>query len=142
MKILVDVNTFEDIYRQRTGWEASLAVVSHVRTGKITGYVSALTPSILYFLRRRGKNEQVCRRTVRQALTSFKIVPIGEEILEVAYGSGLPDFEDSIQFECARDVSVDRTVTRNKSDFKQDAITVSTPEEFLKEMFTDPQTDE
>lgn len=130
MKILVDVNIFEDIYRQRAGWEASLAVVSRARTGGIGGYVSALTPPILYFLRRRTQSEQLSRRTVRQVLASFKIVPIGEETLEAAYDSSLPDFEDSIQFQCAKAASVDRIVTRNKSDFKQDEIAVSTPEKF------------
>jgi predicted nucleic acid-binding protein len=133
VKILVDVNIFEDIYRQRAGWEASLAVVSQVRAGKTSGYVSALTPPILYFLRRRTQSEQLCRRTVRQLLASFKIIPIGEETLEAAYDSSLPDFEDAIQFRCAQAASVDRIVTRNKSDFKQDEIAVTTPEELLEE---------
>jgi len=132
VKILVDVNIFEDIYRQRAGWEASLALISRVRIGSLEGYVSALTPPILYFLRRRTQGEQLCRRTVRQALVSFKIVPIGEETLEAAYHSGLPDFEDAVQFECAKAVSVDRIVTRNKRDFRQDQVAVSTPEEILE----------
>ncbi len=134
MKILVDVNIFEDIYRQRAGWEASLAIVSRVRVGSIGGYVSALTPPILYFLRRRTQGERLCRRTVRQTLVSFEIVPIGQETLEAAYDSSLPDFEDSIQFQCAKAASVDRIVTRNKSDFKQDEIAVLTPEEILEEL--------
>ncbi len=134
MKILVDVNIFEDIYRQRAGWEASLAVVSRVRVGSTGGYVSALTPPILYFLSRRTQSERLCRRTVRQALVSFEIDPIGQETLEAAYDSSLPDFEDSIQFQCAKVSSVDRIVTRNKRDFKQDEIAISTPEEILEEL--------
>ena len=135
MKILVDVNIFEDIYRQRGGWEASLAVVSHAQSGNVSGYVSALTPPILYFLRRRTQSEQLCRRSVRLALATFKIVPVGEETVEAAYNSRLPDFEDAIQFQSAKAVSVDRIVTRNKSDFKQDEIVALTPEEILREGF-------
>jgi len=131
VKILVDVNIFEDIYRQRTGWEASLAVVSHVRTGRIDGYVSALTPPILYFLRKRTQNEQLARRSVKRAVAAFKIAAIGEDTLKAAYDSILPDFEDSIQFECAKSAGVDRIVTRNKRHFRQPAIVVSTPEEIL-----------
>ena len=134
MKILVDINIFEDIYRQRAGWEASLAIVNHVRTGKIDGYISALTPPILYFFRRRTLSEPLSRRTVKQALTSFKIVPLGRDILEAAFDSSLPDFEDCIQFECAKSVAVDHIVTRNRRHFRQAEIAVSTPEEILKEI--------
>ena len=42
MTILVDVNVFEDIFRQRIGWEASLVVVSSVAGGRVVGYVSAV----------------------------------------------------------------------------------------------------
>lgn len=134
MKILVDVNIFEDIYRQRAGWEASLAVVNHVRIGKIDGYVSALTPPILYFFRKRTLSEQVSRRTVKQALASFKLTSVSEDTLESAFNSSLPDFEDCIQFECAKIAAVDHIVTRNKRHFKQAEISVSTPEEILKEI--------
>ena len=51
MNILVDINVFEDVFRQRQGWEASLTVLNYVRNGQVVGYVSALTPPILYFLR-------------------------------------------------------------------------------------------
>ena len=46
MNILVDVNVFEDVFRQRIGWEASLAVIGSVANTQVTGYVSALTPPI------------------------------------------------------------------------------------------------
>lgn len=134
MKVLVDINVFEDIYRQRAGWETSLIILNHVRSGRIEGYVSALTPPVLYFFRKRTLSEPLSRRTVRQALVSFKIIPIGEDTLEAAFNSSLPDFEDCIQFECAKSAAVDHIVTRNKRHFRQAAIAVSTPEEILKEI--------
>ncbi len=134
MKILVDVNIFEDIYRQRLGWEASLAIIAQVANGKIIGCVSALTPPILYFLRRRTRSEQASRIAVRQMLNNFNIVPLDKEVLEAAYQSALPDFEDSIQLECAKIGAVDRVVTRNKRHFRQSEILISTPEELLKEI--------
>lgn len=133
MKILVDVNIFEDIFRLRPGWEASLAVVAQVESGKITGSVSALTPPILYFLRRQTQSEQASRRAVRQVLNNFDIIPVGKATLETAYESSLPDFEDSIQFESAKVAAVDRIITRNKRHFRQAEIMVLTPEELLKE---------
>lgn len=134
MKILVDVNIFEDIFRLRPGWEASLAVVAQVESGKITGSVSALTPPILYFLRRQTQSEQASRRAVRQVLNNFDTISVGKATLETAYESSLPDFEDSIQFESAKIAAVDRIITRNKRHFRQTEIIVLTPEELLEEV--------
>ena len=52
MNILVDVNVFEDVFRQRQGWEASLKVINCIRKKQATGHVSALTPPILYFFQK------------------------------------------------------------------------------------------
>jgi hypothetical protein len=82
--ILVDVNVFEDIYRQRAGWEASLAVVASVANGRLVGYVSALTPPILYFLRRRGRGEKAARQAVRGMLGGFRIAALDRVAIEAA----------------------------------------------------------
>ena len=61
MNILVDVNVFEDVFRQRQGWEASLTVLNYVGNKQATGHVSALTPPILYFFRRRTRSMSCCQ---------------------------------------------------------------------------------
>ena len=114
MKILVDVNVFEDVLRQRQGWEASLAVLNCVRNGQATGYVSALTPPILYFFRRRTRGEKTARQAVQRILQDCTVVPLTGEAIEQAYTATLPDFEDALQFEitevCCRRLKVDRQV--------------------------------
>ena len=45
-----------------------------------------------------------------------------------------PDFEDSIQNECALYSGVDYIITNNSSDFKNATVPVLTPEEFIKMM--------
>jgi len=69
MNILVDVNVFEDVFRQRQGWEASLMVINCVSNGQATGHVSALTPPILYFFRRRTRGEKAARQAVQRILS-------------------------------------------------------------------------
>jgi len=53
MKLLVDANVFIDIQRKREDWKASFAIVESVVNGRNQGYISALTPAIIYFLRRK-----------------------------------------------------------------------------------------
>ena len=134
MNILVDVNVFEDVFRQRHGWEASITVLNCVRNRQATGYVSALTPPILYFFRRRTRSEKAARQAVQGILQNCTIVPLTQEAIARAYTAALPDFEDALQFEAAKSVSVDAIVTRNKKHFRQQAITILSPEEFVEQL--------
>ena len=133
MNILVDVNVFEDVFRQRQGWEASLAVINCIRNAQATGYVSALTPPILYFFRRRTRGEKAARQAVQRILRGFAIVPLTGEAVEVAYAASLPDFEDVLQLEAAKAAKVDALITRNKKDFRQKEVRVLNPEELVEQ---------
>ncbi len=122
----------EDVFRQPAGWEASLAVVGCVFGGKIIGHVSALTPPVLYFLRRRTHGERAARHAVQQILRGFGVVALDGEAVAAACESPLPDFEDALQLEAAKAVRADALVTRNERHFRQNAITVLSPEELIE----------
>lgn len=131
MTILVDVNVFEDVFRQRAGWEASLAVVASVAGGRVVGYVSALTPPILYFFRRCTRSERGARQAVQGLLRGFRIAALDGAAIDAAYASELPDFEDALQFAAAESAQADAIVTRNKKHFRQRQVPVFDPEELL-----------
>lgn len=134
MNILVDINVFEDVFRQRQGWEASLTVINCMRNKRATGHVSALTPPILYFFRRRTRGEKAARQAVQRILRDFAVVPLTEEAIEIAYAASLPDFEDALQLEAAKASKVDAIVTRNKKHFRQKEVRVLNPEEFVEQV--------
>jgi predicted nucleic acid-binding protein len=140
MRILVDVNLFEDVFRQRQGWEASLTVLTYVRNGQATGYVSALTPPILYFFRRRSRGEKAARQAVQSILRNCTVVSLTGEAIERAYTASLPDFEDILQLEAAKAASVDVLVTRNTKHFRQKEVKILTPEEFVEQVEAPPKS--
>ncbi len=133
-EILVDINIFEDVFRQRQGWEASLAVLNCVKNRQASGYVSALTPPILYYFRRRTRGEKAARQAVQGILQGFAVVSLTEEALETAYTTTLPDFEDALQLEAAKTANVETIVTRNKKHFRQTEVRVLNPEEFVEQV--------
>ena len=135
MKLLIDVNIFVDVLRKRRGWTESLLTLNKLPEPSITGFVSALTIPILYFLHKPLLGERRARREARWMTRNCQIVPLTEQILNVAQSSRLPDFEDAIQFYSAKEAQVDYLVTRNKRDFRQKEIAVVTPEELLKDLF-------
>jgi len=134
MNILADVNVFEDVFRQRQGWEASLTIINHIRNKQAAGHVSALTPPILYFFRRRTRGEKAARQAVQRILRGFTVVPLTGEAIETAYAASLPDFEDALQLEAAKAANVDAIVTRNKKHFRQKEVRVLNPEEFVEQV--------
>ena len=129
--ILVDVNIFMDVLEQRTGWEASLKLIMNVRKGKQKGCVSALTISVLYFLRSKFYTEEQSRNDVREMTRGFVIVDLGKSILDKAFTSDLPDFEDAIQYFSAVEHNCTAIITRNTKDFSLSMIRVLTPEEMI-----------
>jgi len=134
VKALIDVNVFEDVFRQRDGWQASTGVLGAISKGQIDGVVSALTPAILYFFRKRSRGEQAARQAVQGILRNLTVVALDGVAIDSAYATALPDFEDALQFEAAVAASANVIVTRNKKDFKQDRIQVLTPEEMLAQL--------
>ncbi|WXG39258.1 MAG: PIN domain-containing protein [Candidatus Freyarchaeum deiterrae] len=134
MKVFLDVNIFVDVLERRDGWKASIAMVRLVRAGRAEGYISALTPPILYFLRARISSEEEAKKDAKKIIEGFQIVPLSEEIVSRSFDEKrMRDFEDSIQFYSAKP-SYEVLVTRNKRDFRtvENEIEVLTPEEFLE----------
>ncbi|MEM2144271.1 MAG: hypothetical protein QW279_02845 [Candidatus Jordarchaeaceae archaeon] len=67
MKVFLDVNIFVDVLERRAGWKASLTIVQLVRAGRIEGYISSLTPPVLYFLRARVPAKRKQRRILKRS---------------------------------------------------------------------------
>ena len=133
MKLFVDVNLFIDILEKRKGWEESFFIIRDVVEGKNEGYISALTPAIIYFLRRRSFSEQQAREDVKDSIEGLNIVDLTMEVIELAINEvKIKDFEDALQYHSAR-LTTKVFVTRNKRHFEKvkDGIEVLTPEEFI-----------
>lgn len=134
MKIFLDVNIFIDVQRKREGWTKSFEVIRSVLEGKNEGYISALTPAIIYFLRKELTSEIRAKEEMLDAVRDFKIVDLTSKIINDASGDkNITDFEDAIQFHSAKGVAK-ILITRNTVDYKKvaDKLEILTPEQFLE----------
>jgi len=66
-------------------------------------------------------------------LRKQEIVSIDKHIIENSLDSEFKDFEDGVQYFCARRVDADLILTSNKKDFLYSEIEVLTPLEFYNE---------
>ena len=83
--MLVDINLFEDVIRKREGWIESSEILTKVRKKEIKGYISALTPPIIYFLRIKDKfTDEDAREEMDKITQDFEIINLTAEILKKA----------------------------------------------------------
>jgi len=77
--------------------------------------------------------------SLKKLKTLVEIVPVDKKIINLSLESGFTDFEDAIQYHAAISAglsTLSTLITRNIKDYKNPAITVCSPEEYLNMWFT------
>jgi predicted nucleic acid-binding protein len=130
----LDTNVVIDVLANREPFSVSSAkLLDHAEKGKISLYLSALSYSnICYIVRKLCSHKEML--SILRDLESMTItLDVTKQIISNALNSGLKDFEDSIQFYTAlSNKKIESIVTRNPRDFKNNDISVFTPEEALR----------
>jgi predicted nucleic acid-binding protein len=136
MDLFVDTNVILDVFmRRQPFYEESACVWSLCETGKITGFISALSFPNVFYLLRRAEGYNAARKGMGLMRDVFIPVPLDSQITNQAIDSDIKDFEDAIQFFSALRVGADSLITRNAKDFPTGDVPIQTPAEFLATHF-------
>lgn len=131
MRIFLDTNVVLDSVFQREGQKS---------TQRIMGMNSSFTRCCTSFLSlantayiiRKGRTIEEVKQCLKEIERNCKILPMGDQMFYNALKCKSPDFEDSLQIQCAEFEGCDVIITRNVSHFKAyTPLPVMTPEEFL-----------
>ena len=68
---------------------------------------------------------------MQNLLKTVYVAGVDEFCIRKALDSDWRDFEDSVQHEVAQQIKADIIITRNDSDYKNSAVRIMTPAEFL-----------
>jgi predicted nucleic acid-binding protein len=98
-------------------------------------HFTALTSSIAfintsYFLNKFAPLTK--KESLKRLRSIVSIIEVDEEIIDLALNSSFSDFEDGVQYYAARRSGIEIIITRNIKDYKESAIQVLTPEQFLR----------
>ena len=132
MIVFIDTNLILDIMLANSNFlDESASVLSYCNKG-YDFYISAASCTDIYYIVKRSiKDDSAVKQIMQNLLKTIYIAGVDETCVRRALDSSWKDFEDSIQHEVAQQIRADLIITRNVSDYKQSAIRVMTPSEFL-----------
>lgn len=132
--IFIDTDVIIDFLIDREPHSREAAIIfTLIEQKKLKGYVSSLTFSNLYYLLRKIESHKKVIVKLDSISRLLTILKVDQQTIKYAIASGFPDFEDSIQYNCALDYKkIDVLITRNIKDYKGSEIPVMTPADYLK----------
>ena len=134
-KLFLDTNIVLDLLGEREPfYESAAKIATLADKGKVNLIVSALSYSTVYYLLSKYEDNEV----VKDKLRKFKVIAETSDLTDIIIDKGLSskfaDFEDALQYYCAIKMDCNILITRNEKDFKESAIPVMTPDEYLKSL--------
>jgi predicted nucleic acid-binding protein len=132
--IFIDTDVIIDFLIDREPHSREAAIIfTLIEQKKLKGYVSSLTFSNLYYILRKIESHNKVIAKLDSISRLLTILKVDQQTIKYAIASGFPDFEDSIQYNCALDYKkIDVLITRNIKDYKGSEIPVMTPSDYLK----------
>ena len=129
LKIFIDTNIFLDSYLERDEG-SSRAVFEFLEMSDTKIYLNDISIiNIAYIVRKKfSKNE--LKEKINLIINQYYIVPATQQIIFDANNSDFKDFEDGVQYFCAKEIEADLIITNNKKDFISSEIEVLTAVEF------------
>jgi predicted nucleic acid-binding protein len=127
--VFLDTNILIDYVLNRPGGNDAEQLLMHGRKGDVSLSASLLTiANMAYIL--KGKIDIYGFFTM---LTGFvNVLPMDGRQLQAALGKQVRDFEDMLQFQCAKAGGCDIIITNNKRDFAEFSdLPIMTADEFL-----------
>ncbi len=131
--IFLDTNVIIDIISKREPYyNDSVAVFFTANRKNIKLYISPITyTTASYLMRKSGRDKLIQLLKMLKSITH--VTTTDEKIITNAIFSEFTDFEDAVQYFCARRVKAEAIITRNTKDFlNNSAIPVFTPKEWIE----------
>jgi predicted nucleic acid-binding protein len=133
-KILIDSDVILDFFFDRLPFsESASEILMLCEKNEISGYVTPVIISNLYYLLRKNSKHEKVIDHLRKLLNILETATMNKQVVLNALNSNFIDFEDALQnytAEFQNEIQV--IVTRNTKDFKSSKLSVMTPETYLK----------
>ncbi len=137
MNLFLDTNILIDLTANRLPFSKwAIKIFTDSKNGKFRLFTSSASILTTYYIVEKEIGSNQARRILKILLMRLNVQDIGKLELLTALTTYFPDYEDSVQHECAKKCKhIDYIITRNKKDFKNSIISVLSPEELYIKTF-------
>ena len=132
LKVYIDTNVYLNSIENRDKG-VSKSVLAFLAQKDIQLYLNDLTIINVHYIAKKNRTREEITQILKVILKKQEIVSIDKEIIYSSLDSEFKDFEDGVQYFCAKRVDADFIITSNKKDFAHSEIKVLTPLEFYSE---------
>ena len=131
--LFLDTNVLIDFLSDRKPFSDDAAILFNYSLNKeLKIYVSAVSYNNIYYIIRKSLTHQSTIRILNELQELTECIDVTNEVIKNSLNSDFKDFEDAIQYFCAKSESkIDFIVTRNSKDFKLSSLPVISPKEAL-----------
>ncbi|MDR2580499.1 MAG: type II toxin-antitoxin system VapC family toxin [Fibromonadaceae bacterium] len=134
-KIFIDSDIILDLLAEREKFyddAAEIFTLAYER--EIELYTTAIVLANVFYIFRKIKGNEEAKRKIKKLRLLIRVLPINENIVDLALNSSFTDFEDGLQYFTSKEHSVFTIITRNIGDYKMDDMdmAICTSEEFLR----------
>jgi len=128
-KVYIDTNVFLDSYLKRDNGFAN-RVFMFLEDRDIDIYLNDISIINIAYILKKPFSEDEIKNKIAFITKYYYVVCTSSNIIIDANNSKFKDFEDGVQYFCAKSINADLIISNNKKDFKISDIDVLTPEEF------------
>ncbi|TAE83067.1 MAG: PIN domain-containing protein [Bacteroidetes bacterium] len=131
--IFLDTNVLIDFLADRKPFSIEAArLFDYSFKKKVTIYVSSVSYNNIYYILRQSCKHAETIKILSELQEWTEIIDVSKYVIREALKSEFKDFEDAIQYNCAKSLSkIDCIVTRDTKDFKASSLPTFTPKEAL-----------
>lgn len=131
--VFIDADVILDLILQRQPFFTDAArLFTRIQEGELTGSVSSLIFSNLFYVLRRLLSKEQALEALRRLRLLVGVLPVDSDIVDRALASSFTDFEDAIQYYAATAGNMDAIITRNKRDYRLAQLPVFTAGEWFQ----------
>jgi predicted nucleic acid-binding protein len=140
IRIYIDTNIYLNSILNRDK-EISKNVLSFLAGVDVELYLNDISVINIHYIIRKSFDRDGVIDELRTIQQENSLVSVDEEVIESALDSKFKDFEDAIQYFCAKKIDAELIITDNIKDFKLSDIRVISAKEFYKE-YIEPREEE
>lgn len=122
---LIDTNVVIDILTDRIGSEEACAILDGAERGEYILHLCSLSVTNIYYSLRKILTHEERINVLNEICEVIEVLTVDKQVIINALHSGWKDFEDSVQYHCAKaNPLISGIITRNVKDFQLSDIEV------------------